>query len=204
MVYKKLLIATHNIGKLNEFRDLFAHLPLELVSLKDQGVEEDVEETGNTLQENAILKAKRYAHLSGKWTLADDSGLEVAVLNGEPGVKSHRFAGENATDQDRINLLLKKLEGIPIQDRQAKFHSVIAIASPDGEIRLFEGILNGVITFSPRGTKGFGYDPIFEIPSLGQTFGELAFEEKNYWSHRSAAARPAIELLNHIDESRLM
>lgn len=195
---KTLLLGTRNQGKVSEFRALLQPISWDLISLQDALIHEDIEETGDTLEENAILKARRYASLSGQWTLADDSGLEVEVLNGEPGVKSHRFAGENATDQDRINLLLKRLEGVPTEKRQAKFHSVIAIASPQGEIRLSEGICKGIITFEPRGTKGFGYDPIFEIPKIGQTFGELGFKEKNIWSHRAIAAHIAVETLNNI------
>ena len=195
---KTLLLGTRNQGKVSEFRALLQPISWDLISLQDALIHEDIEETGATLEENAILKARRYASLSGQWPLADDSGLEVKALNGEPGVKSHRFAGENATDQDRINLLLKRLEGVPTEKRQANFHSVIAISSPQGEIRLSEGICKGIITFEPRGTKGFGYDPIFEIPKIGQTFGELGFKEKNIWSHRAIAAHIAVETLNNI------
>jgi len=195
---KTLLLGTRNQGKVSEFRALLQPISWDLISLQDALIHEDIEETGATLEENAILKARRYASLSGQWTLADDSGLEVKILDGEPGVKSHRFAGENATDQDRINLLLKRLEGVPTEKRQANFHSVIAISSPQGEIRLSEGICKGIITFEPRGTKGFGYDPIFELPKIGQTFGELGFKEKNIWSHRAIAAHIAVETLNNI------
>ena len=190
----KLLIATHNAGKLAELRDLLRNAPYELVSLSDVGIELDVEETGDTLEENAALKATTYARLAGMLTLADDSGLEVDALDGAPGVHSARYAGPNATDSDRIAKLLANLAAHP-QPWNARFRCVIAIAAPGGNTELHGGACEGVIIPYPRGKNGFGYDPIFHIPEQNRTMAELTDAEKNALSHRAIAARKAAQAL---------
>src|SRR5215211_5497363 len=158
-----LLIATTNQNKLREYAAIFAGLPLELRSLRDLGIADDVEETGATFAENARLKAEFYTERSGLLALADDSGLEVAALGGEPGVLSHRYAGPDANDADRNALLLKKLAEVPFHARLARFICAIALARPGGPIEQVEGVLPGVIELAPRGTNGFGYDPLFYV-----------------------------------------
>ncbi len=190
-----LLIATHNQGKLREYRQLLAGLPFAITSLAEQGIEAAVPEVGKTFAENAALKAQAYAALSRSLTMADDSGLEVAALGGEPGVQSARYAGEEASDAERIALLLSRLRDVPWEERRARFRCVIAIAEPQGNVRLAEGEVGGFITFAPKGREGFGYDPVFYLPELGRTMAELAPEEKNRISHRARAAQAARELL---------
>lgn len=200
----KLLIATKNSAKLREFQQLFQELPLALTSLAEEKLNIEVAETGNSLEENARIKAIAYAGETHMVTLAEDSGLEVAVLGGEPGVFSARYAGEGASDRERIALLLSRLEGIPWEKRSACFKCVIAIALPGdiaqgNEVRLFHGECPGIITFSPRGESGFGYDPIFFLPQLEKTMAELSSDDKNQISHRGQAARQAIAFLKQLN-----
>ena len=190
-----LLIATTNAHKLDEYRAIFAGLPLELRSLRDLGIDDDVEETGETFEANARLKAEYYAGRSGMLTLADDSGLEVAALNGEPGVRSARYAGPGASDRDRIDLVLQKLEQVPFHARLGRFVCAIALAHPDGALEIVEGVVNGVIETAPRGDYGFGYDPIFYVLDEDKTLAELPPERKNQISHRAVAARAARSVL---------
>lgn len=191
----KLLIATHNAGKLVELRDLLSGVPYTLVSLTNVGIELDVDETGQTLEENAALKATTYAQLAGIPTLADDSGLEVDPLDGAPGVHSARYAGPNATDADRIAKLLDNLAPHP-QPWTARFRCVIAIVTPEGDIELHDGACEGVIISHPRGDNGFGYDPVFFMPEQNRTMAELTDAEKNTLSHRAIAARKAAQTLS--------
>jgi XTP/dITP diphosphohydrolase len=194
----KLLLATNNKGKVREYRHMLKDLPVELVSPAEAGINTEVEEIGESLEENARLKATTLARQSKLLTLADDSGLEVDALGGEPGRLSARYAGEGASDEDRVNYLLKKLEGVPEGERSAHFRCVIAIAQPDGEAELCSGECEGVIALEPRGEAGFGYDPVFYLPQLGKTMAELSLEEKNSVSHRGRAAREAIKLLRRL------
>jgi XTP/dITP diphosphohydrolase len=188
----KILIATRNPGKLREYRDLLADLPtgtesLEWVLLTDIGIEVDVEETGTTFEENARLKAAAYSQMSGLLTLADDSGLEVDALGGSPGVRSARYAGPGASDSDRYQKLLRELEGVPSEARTARFRCVVAVSTPEGEIHTASGDCPGQIAFEPRGSFGFGYDPVFYMPDRGLTMAELPPEIKNRISHRARA-----------------
>lgn len=192
----RLLIATHNRGKLIEYQGLLAGLPLELVTLDSVGLRDDVEEHGATFAENARLKAVTYARKSNLLTLADDSGLEVDALGGEPGVRSKRYAGENKSDAERIAFLLGKLRTVPREKRSARFRCAIAIASPEGRVWESQGTCEGEILFAPRGTHGFGYDPVFYFPDLGVTMAELSTAEKNKISHRARAAQGAREILS--------
>lgn len=185
----KLLVATHNPGKVREYRRLLEGLPLELTWPGELGLDLRVDETGETFEENARLKALAYARASGLWTLADDSGLEVDALGGAPGVRSARYAGPEATDEDRYRLLLRRMASVPDDQRQARFRCVIAVASPGGEVWTAEGTVEGVIAREPRGSHGFGYDPVFYMPALGCTMAQLPEEEKNRISHRARAAQ---------------
>jgi len=194
----KFLIATHNQGKVREYRQLLSDLPVEITYLDELGITEEVEETGQTFRENALQKARAYARLSGLPTWADDSGLEVDALNGEPGVRSARYAGPNASDEDRYRLLLRKLAGVPAPARTARFRCVVAVVWPDGRGFTTEGRCEGVIAEAPRGENGFGYDPIFVLPDQGRSMAELAPEEKNRISHRGRAARLAKEKLRKL------
>lgn len=191
----RLLLATNNKGKIREYRKLLTDIPFDLISPAELGITLEVEETGTTFEENAILKAQALSEASGLPALADDSGLEVDALNGEPGIRSARYAGEDATDAEKVQYLLSRLEGIPTEQRTARFRCVIAITTPDGQIRLCEGTCEGTITLKATGTSGFGYDPIFYIPELQKTMAELPMETKNRISHRGRAARKAAELL---------
>lgn len=198
----QLLIATHNRGKLIEYQAMFDDLPFELVTLNDVGIHEDVEETGATLTENARLKALAYARQSGLLTLADDSGLEVDALGGEPGVQSKRYAGANKTDAERNAFLLNKLRNVPPGQRTARFRCVIVIATPDGNAWETEGTCEGEIAFDARGTNGFGYDPIFHVAERGMRMAELSTAEKNKISHRARAAEKAKTILKQIVKNK--
>jgi XTP/dITP diphosphohydrolase len=191
----KLLLATGNKAKVREYRSLLQGLPFALVSLAELGINTKINEVGESLEKNAKLKATTLARESQLLTLADDSGLEVDALGGEPGRLSARYAGEGASDRDRINYLLSRLEDVPSDKRSARFRCVIAIATPDGEVELCSGECHGFITLEPRGEEGFGYDPIFYLPGLDKTMAELTLEDKNRVSHRGRAARQAIKLL---------
>ncbi len=195
MTRPKLLLATKNQAKVREYLLLLQGIPHEIVTLADAGIELVASETGKTLEENASIKAIAYAAKGKLLALADDSGLEVDVLGGEPGALSARYAGEGVSDRERIDYLLRRLEGIPWERRAARFVCVIAIASPQGEVELCRGECKGIIAFEPKGESGFGYDPIFYLPKLGQTMAELSIEEKNKVSHRGQAARKARQVL---------
>ena len=190
----RLLIATHNRGKLIEYQEMFDD-QFDLVTLDDVGIRDDVVETGATLAENARLKAISYARQSGLLTLADDSGLEVDALGGEPGVYSKRYAGENKSDAERNTFLLNKLRVVPPSKRTARFRCAIAIATPDGKLWETDGACEGEIGFEPRGTNGFGYDPIFQVAERGVRMAELSTAEKNKISHRARAAQGTREIL---------
>ena len=191
----KLLLATNNRGKARELKELLRELPMELVLPGELGITAGVEETGGTFEENAKIKATALARRSGLLALADDSGLEVDALGGEPGPLSARYAGEGASDKERVDYLLAKLKGVPREKRTARFRCVIAIATPEGKVELCFGECQGLITFGPKGEKGFGYDPVFYFPGLEKTMAELPLDVKNKVSHRGVAAREAVEYL---------
>ncbi len=194
----KLLLATNNKGKVREYQSLLQEARFDLVTPAQLGIKLEVDETGSTFEDNARIKALAFAKVSGLLTLADDSGLEVDALNGEPGIRSSRYAGEGATDSDRVKFLLAKLKNIPPEKRMAHFRCVIAIAFPDGKIEICSGRCDGVITREPRGAEGFGYDPIFYFPELKKTMAELSMEIKNQISHRARAAQQAVIVLRNI------
>jgi XTP/dITP diphosphohydrolase len=192
---RRLLIATHNPGKVREYRDLLANLPIEVTYLSELGISDDVEETEDTFEGNAILKARSYATMSGLWTWADDSGLEVDALGGQPGVYSARYGGPGLNDRDRYERLLSELASYPKEAWTARFRCVVAIATPGGRVNTRSGSVQGIITDQPRGEHGFGYDPVFYLPGFGQTMAELHPNVKNNISHRAEAAAAAKELL---------
>jgi XTP/dITP diphosphohydrolase len=192
---KKLLLATGNQAKVREYRSLLRDLPFRLVTPEEQGITTAVNEVGDSLEENARLKAATLAAESRLVALADDSGLEVDVLGGEPGPLSARYAGEGASDEERISYLLERLAGVPWEKRSARFRCVIAVATPGGRVELCSGECRGLITFEPVGEGGFGYDPVFYLPGLAKTMAELPPEEKNRISHRGQAARRVPEVL---------
>ncbi|MEX1018312.1 MAG: RdgB/HAM1 family non-canonical purine NTP pyrophosphatase [Litorilinea sp.] len=188
---QQLLIATHNPGKVREYRALLADLPLTLLSLDEAGITEDLEETGDTFTANAVLKAEGYAARSGLWTWADDSGLEVDALDGRPGVYSARFGGPGLDDAARYRYLLEQLQAVPDRPRTARFRCVVALALPPHAIQTAQGVLDGEITDTPQGSHGFGYDPIFYLPAQGITLAQAAPALKNKISHRAQAATAA-------------
>jgi XTP/dITP diphosphohydrolase len=182
---RRLLVATGSAHKLIELQRLFGDLPIDLVTLLDVGITDESPEDGATFEENALQKARWYAQASGEWTLADDSGLEVAALNGAPGVYTRRYAGANATDVQNYEKLLAETAGVA--DRSARFVCTMALIDPvTGSERTFRGECPGTLTTAPRGDFGFGYDPIFEVD--GRTMAERAPAEKDALSHRGRAA----------------
>jgi len=180
-----LVLATRNQGKIREFTELLKDTPIELKSLNDFGPIPEAVEDGETFDDNAYKKALFTAKVLGLPAIADDSGLVVEALDGAPGVLSARYAGEKATDQENINKLLKEMEGQG--NRKAAFACVISIAVPTGPALTYEGRCEGEILTAPRGDGGFGYDPVFFYPPLGQTFAEIPLAEKNKISHRGKA-----------------
>jgi XTP/dITP diphosphohydrolase len=194
----KLLLATNNRGKVAEYRQLLAGCGWELVTPDELGLSLAAEETGHTYEENATLKALEAAHLSGLYALADDSGLEVDALGGEPGPRAARFGSEEATYQEKMSLLLEHLQGVPPSERGCRFVCVIAIADPQGGVRLCRGECPGLVAEAPQGEGGFGYDPIFYLPKRGLTMAQLSAEEKNAISHRGRAAQAARQTLKEL------
>jgi XTP/dITP diphosphohydrolase len=185
----RLLVATRSRGKLREYEQLLAGLPVTLTYLGAEGIDREVEEIGETFADNAVRKARDYARVSGLLTLADDSGLEVDALDGGPGVHSARYAGADATDEERYELLLERLRDVPWEERGARFRCVIAVAEPEGRVWTAEGTCEGVIALAPKGEHGFGYDPVFYLLEHQKTMAELPPEVKNRISHRARAAQ---------------
>jgi XTP/dITP diphosphohydrolase len=197
---RRLLVATGSAHKLIELQRLFGDLPIDLVTLRDVGITDEAPEDGATFEENALQKARWYAEASSEWTLADDSGLEVAALNGAPGVYTRRYAGPDATDQQNYEKLL--VETARVADRSARFVCTMALIDPvNGSARTFRGECPGTLTTAPRGEFGFGYDPIFEVG--GRTMAERAPAEKDALSHRGrAAALVAAALRSELEQTR--
>jgi XTP/dITP diphosphohydrolase len=185
----EVIVATRNKGKLREFRDALKGLNLRIYGLSDLSDVPEVEEDGRSFTENALKKARFYSRVFGKLTLADDSGLEVDSLKGQPGVHSARYAGERASSRENNQKLLREMEGVPVSKRGARFRCVIAVRSPEGKEVLAEGSCRGRIGFKEKGRKGFGYDPLFILPRDGRTMAELSLEEKNKISHRGKSLR---------------
>lgn len=193
----KVIIASSNKGKIAEFQDLLDSHHLELVAQTELGVD-DADETGKSFIENALIKARHAAAVTNMPAIADDSGLAVAALNGQPGIFSARYAGANANAADNIQKLLANLQGLNSSQRQASFHCAIAFVlhADDPTPLICEGKWDGIIAQKPKGENGFGYDPVFFIPALNKTAAELSREEKNRFSHRHIALQAFIRRLN--------
>jgi XTP/dITP diphosphohydrolase len=198
--FSELLVATSNPGKIRELESLLSEFPLRLRGLDEFPSIQEVEETGNTFADNAALKATGYARQTRLWTLADDSGLEVEALGGAPGVFSARYGGPQASDADRVQLLLDELRQTSDARRSARFTAVVVIADPSARVmNVAEGLCSGHLAEAPRGSNGFGYDPIFIPDGYQQTFGELSDEVKRSISHRARALEATRAfLLNHL------
>ncbi len=189
-----IIVATNNQGKVKEIKNIL--YPHNVMSQSEIGVDIDVEETGETFAQNAFLKARALKGHTDCAIIADDSGLMVDYLNGEPGVYSARYAGDNTTPEQGMDKLLKNLDGVPFEGRSAHFVTVIALIMPDGTEYSFEGRCDGYITNIKKGENGFGFDPIFYYPPLGKTFAELTDDEKNSVSHRSHAIAKLAQFLD--------
>ncbi|MGX8235961.1 XTP/dITP diphosphatase [Exiguobacterium undae] len=185
----KIIVATRNAGKVNEFKEMLGRLGYDVESLLDYETAPETDETGSTFEENAELKSREAAAYFGHAVLSDDSGLEVDALDGAPGVYSARFAGEDKSDEANNTLLLEKLADVPTEKRTARFVCALSLAKPSGETLTVRGTMEGTIGFERKGTNGFGYDPLFIIPSLNQTVAELTKSEKASISHRGQALR---------------
>lgn len=199
----KIIFATGNQGKLREIRMILEGTGLEIISMKEAGVTGDIEENGTTFKENALIKAKAVCSMTGMPALADDSGLVIDALGGEPGIHSARYLGHDTSYDIKNNDLIRRLEGVPDEKRSARFVCAIACALPDGRTFTEEAAMEGRIGYEIRGENGFGYDPIFFLPEYGCTSAEISPEEKNRISHRGKALRAMrLRLLSILDEQQ--
>ena len=194
----ELLVATRNKGKLGELLNLLQGTHYELLSLENVDIQHEVEETGDTFEANAILKAEEYGQMVGIVTIADDSGIEVDALDGAPGVLSARYGGEELDDQGRNALLLKNLANVPDSKLTARFRCVVALSRPNQGTVTFNGSVEGDITRNPRGINGFGYDPLFYFPPKCKTLAQIPAEEKHSISHRGKAVHKAVQYLRRM------
>ncbi|MGI6114060.1 MAG: XTP/dITP diphosphatase [Mahellales bacterium] len=197
---KKLIIATRNRGKVKEIKALLQTLSYDILSLEDLHININIVEDGLTFEENAVKKAREICRMTGHLTLADDSGLEVLALNNAPGVHSARFAGEDASDVQNNEKLLSLMRNIEKGKRQARFRCCIALYYPEGKYITVEGICNGSIAFEPRGSNGFGYDPLFIVEGYDQTFAQLPTHIKDTISHRAKALQRLKDILTSEQE----
>lgn len=195
---KKLIFATGNAGKMKEIREILGSPDLEILSQKEAGIETHAEENGTTFEENALIKARAVAEQTDALVLADDSGLEIDYLGGEPGVYSARYLGENTPYEIKNQKILDRLEGVPEEKRTARFVCVIAAVLPDGRTFTTRGTIEGIIGWESRGEGGFGYDPIFFVPEYHCSTAELSMEQKNEISHRGKALRAMKEELKGV------
>ncbi len=193
----KVIAATKNKGKIREMQEILSPLDIEIVSQQEMGIEVDAEETGDTFEKNALIKARAVAMICDYPILADDSGICVDALGGAPGVRSARYAGDDATDSDRINKILREIGDS--ENRNAKFVTAVAFIFPDGREVTAAGEVKGHITHEPHGENGFGYDPIFFSEELGKTFAESSDAEKNSVSHRGRALKNLYEKLKAME-----
>ena len=185
----KIIFATGNEGKTREIRLILEDLGMEVLSLKEAGIQLEIQENGDTFEENAVIKARAVMEETGALVLADDSGLEIDYLNGEPGVYSARYLGEDTSYRIKNQNLIDRLEGVPEEKRTARFVCVIAAVFPDGRTLMARGTIEGIIGYEERGEGGFGYDPIFWLPEYACSTAELTMEKKNELSHRGKALR---------------
>lgn len=197
---KKLLIATHNPGKFTEYKRFLSGLPIKLVNLDDLEIKEGFKEKGKTFKENAIAKALFYAKLSGLPTIGDDGGLEIDALNGEPGIKSRRWPGYKASDQELINFTLEKLKGIPPEKRGAQLICVLALATPKGKVFTFDGIMRGMLAQKPdqKIIPGYPFRSFFFVPKFGKLIMDLSFEQEKQVNHRYQVVKKALSTIKRI------
>lgn len=192
---QKIIFATGNQGKMREIRKILGDMGVEIQSMKEAGIELDIVEDGSTFEENAVIKAKAVAEHSDGIVLADDSGLEIDYLGGEPGIYSARYLGEDTSYRIKNQNLIERLEGVPETERTARFVCAIAAVMPDGEVLTTHGVIEGIISHEEKGTNGFGYDPIFYVPEYQCTTAQLSDEQKNEISHRGKALEAMKEKL---------
>lgn len=186
---KRLIFATGNKDKMREIREILADLPMEIVSMKEAGIDVEIVEDGNSFEANARIKAETICRATGELVLADDSGLEIDYLNKEPGIYSARYMGEDTSYHVKNANLIERLEGVPDEERTARFVCAVAAAFPDGAVKIVRETIEGRIGYEERGSNGFGYDPIFYVPEYGCSTAELTDEQKNAISHRGKALR---------------
>ena len=191
----KIVFATGNEGKLKEIKEILADFSVEVVSMKEMNISTDVEENGTTFEENSLIKARAISKLTGLPALADDSGLEVDYLNGEPGIYSARYLGYDTDYEYKNNYIINKLKEAKVNERTARFVCVISLVLPDGREFVKKGVMEGQIGYEIKGENGFGYDPIFYLPKYGKTSAELSSDEKNKISHRGKALRGMKEVI---------
>ena len=184
---EKIVFATANEGKVKEIKEILKDFPIEVVSMKEMGITADIEENGSTFEENSLIKARTLVKLTGLPALADDSGLEVDYLNGEPGIYSARYLGRDTDYDYKNNYIINKLSDAKDKERSARFVCVISLVLPDGREFVERGVVEGLIGYEQKGENGFGYDPIFYLPEYGKTSAELSPDEKNKISHRGKA-----------------
>ena len=184
---EKIVFATANEGKVKEIKEILKDFPIEVVSMKEMGITADIEEDGTTFEDNSLIKARALSKLTGLPALADDSGLEVDYLNGEPGIYSARYLGRDTDYDYKNNYIIDKLSDAKDKERSARFVCVISLVLPDGREFVERGVVEGLIGYEQKGENGFGYDPIFYLPEYGKTSAELSSEEKNKISHRGKA-----------------
>ena len=192
---QKIIIATTNEGKMKEVRALLAHKDVEIMSMKEAGIDIDIEENGTTFEENAAIKAGTVRDHTGCLCLSDDSGLVIDCLNGEPGIYSARYLGHDTPYEEKNRMIIERLKDVPEEKRTARFVCAVAAAFPDGRVITVKDTMEGRIAFAPAGNGGFGYDPIFFFPPAGKTSAELTPEEKNAVSHRGKALRKMVAIL---------
>ncbi len=183
-IMNRIILATRNAGKIREIKDILSDIKFEILSMEEVGIKEEIEETGNTYSENALIKAMGISKILGEMVVADDSGLEVNALNNRPGVFSARYA---TGTEKRIEKLLDEMQNIPFEKRRARFVCVVCLFMPNQEYHFFDGRVDGLISIKPSGENGFGFDPVFYIPQFGKTMAELPNEIKNKISHRAIA-----------------
>ncbi len=195
---ERVIFATRNKGKMKEIRMILDGLGVPVVSMEEAGIAAEIDENGKSFEENAVLKAKAVMKLTGETVLADDSGLEIDYLNGEPGIYSARYMGEDTSYDVKNTAILQKLDGVPEEKRTARFVCAIACAFPDGTVLTSRGVMEGMIGYEIKGENGFGYDPIFYLPECGCTSAEISPEKKNELSHRGKALRQMKEQLRRL------
>ncbi|MGN0243657.1 MAG: XTP/dITP diphosphatase [Lachnospiraceae bacterium] len=198
---KRIIFATGNEGKVKEIRAIMGALGYEVLSMKEAGISADIIEDGKTFEENAIIKARTIMELSGEITMADDSGLIIDYLNGEPGIYSARYLGEDTPYEIKNQKILERLKEAKEEERSARFACAIAAAFPDGDMKTTYATMEGRIAYESAGKNGFGYDPIFFLPEYGCTSAELTKEEKNAISHRGKALRAMAEVMKEYEDS---